>query len=276
MNSEIISEIIEKHETADSFVSLFFALIDMIIYIVILFIFGCEFNKKFFSHRQKLSLLLILDVVLRIINLYINTFIYSLLKELFINLIVTLQFYLMILLLNQIFTDKNNENLLESLEIKDPFLTSVAFFMLAFILNISKIISFIKYIFAIIAILGYGYYISIKIDLFLINVEKKNPYYYGQIFASNMPQFIIIYFILYYIFKILILFIKNKLYISYMEMASDIFKEVGKYLSFCLVITTYYLFNKYIKEEDYHFANSSNQGDDNISSINIKNDMNKN
>ena len=182
----------------------------------------------------------------------------------------------MILLLNQIFTDKNNENLLESLEIKDPFLTSVAFFMLAFILNISKIISFIKYIFAIIAILGYGYYISIKIDLFLINVDKKNPYYYGQIFASNMPQFIIIYFILYYIFKILILFIKNKLYISYMEMASDIFKEVGKYLSFCLVITTYYLFNKYIKEEDYHFANSSNQGDDNISSINIKNDMNKN
>ena len=225
MNSEILSEIIEKHEKADSFISLFFALIDLIIYIVIIFIFGCEFNKKFFSHRQKLSLLLILDVVLRIINFYINTFIYSLLKELLINMIVTLQFYLMINLLNQIFTDKNNESLLESLEIKYPILTSFAFFIFAFILNLSKAISFFKYILAIIGILGYGYYIGIKIDLFLINVEKKNPYYSGKNFTSNISQFILIYFIVYYVLKILGLFIDNKLYFSYIEMVCDIFKE---------------------------------------------------
>lgn len=71
MNSKILSEIIEKHETADSFISLFFALIDTIIYIVILFIFGCEFNKKIFLYSQKHSLLLILYTVLRFINLYI-------------------------------------------------------------------------------------------------------------------------------------------------------------------------------------------------------------
>jgi len=275
MNSKILSEIIEKHDTADSLISLFFALIDMIIYIIILFIFGCEFNKKFFSHRQKLSLLLILDAVLRIINLYITTFIYSVLKEIIITLIVTLQFYLMVLLLNQIFTDKNNESLLESLEIKYPFLTSVAFFFLSFILNFSKAISFFKYILAIIALLGYGYYIDIKVNLFLKNVEKKNPYFPGQRFTSNIPQYIIIYFVIYYILKIFGLFIENKLYFSYMEMACDVFKEVGKYLSFSLVISIYYLFNKYIKEEDYDFANSSNQGAVNITSISNKNDLYK-
>ena len=275
MNSKIISEIIEKHDTAEAFISLFFAIIDMLTYMVILFIFGCEFNKKFFSHRQKLSLLIILDAILRILNLYINSFVYSLIKEILITMIVTLQFYLIILLLNQIFTDKNNESLLESLEIKYPFLTSVAFFMLAFILNFSKAISFFKYILAIFAILGYGYYIDIKIDLFLKNVEKKNPYFSGQRFTSNIPQFIIIYFLIYYVLKIFGLFIENKLYFSYMEMVCDIFKEVGKYLSFCLVISIYYLFNKYIKEEDYDFANSSNQGAVNITSISNKNDMYK-
>ena len=274
MNPKILSEIIEKHDTADSLISLFFALIDMVTYIVILFTFGCEFNKKFFSHRQKLSLLLILDAVLRIINLYITTFVYSVLKEIIITSIVTLQFHLMILLLNQIFTDKNNESLLESLEIKYPFLTSVAFYMFAFIYS-SKFISFFQYILAIFAILGYGYYVGVKIDLFLKNVEKKNPYFSGQRFTSNIPQFIIIYFLIYYVLKIFGLFIENKLYFSYMEMVCDIFKEVGKYLSFCLVISIYYLFNKYIKEEDYDFANSSNQGAVNITSISNKNDMYK-
>ena len=184
---------------------------------------------------------------------------------------MTLQFHLIILLLNQIFTDKNNESLLESLEIKNPLLTS-----LTLIFNFSKIISFFKYILAIFAILGYGYYIEIKIDLFLINVEKKNPYYTGKIFTKNISQFIIIYFIIYYVLKILGLFIENQLYFSYMEMICDIFKEVGKYLSFCLVISIYYLFNKYIKEEDYDFANSSNQGEVNISNISSINISNKN
>ena len=63
MNSEILSEIIERHETADSFISLFFTLIDIIIYIVILFIFGCEFNKKIFLYSQKHSLLLIYNIL---------------------------------------------------------------------------------------------------------------------------------------------------------------------------------------------------------------------
>ena len=65
--------------------------------------------------------------------------------------------------------------------------------MLTLIFNFSKIISFFKYILDIFAILGYGYYIEIKIDLFLINVEKKNPYYTGKIFTKNISQFIIIF-----------------------------------------------------------------------------------
>ena len=50
-----------------------------------------------------------------------------------------------------------------------------------------------------------------------------------------------------------------------MEMACDIFKEVGKYLSFNLVISTFYLHNKYVKDEDFGFeSDSQNQSKVNI------------
>lgn len=273
MNQQILDEIVDKHDTAEAFIALFFAGFDGLTYCIILCIFGCDFNKKFLSHRQKLSLLIILDAIFRIINLYITSFKYSLINEIFFTLFATGQFYVILILLNQIFTDKNNESLLDSLAIKFPFLTSIAFFIFTFTLNISKIISIFQYIGAIIAILAYVYYVGGKIELFLNNVEKKCPSFLGHNFAHNLPVFIGIYLIIYYIMKLLGLFITNLLYISYLEMFGDIFKEVGKYLVFCLVISIYYLFNKYIKEEDYTTANDSNQGSVNISSVGSSNNI---
>ena len=56
-------------------------------------------------------------------------------------------------------------------------------------------------------------------------------------------------------------------------MGSDIFKEVGKYLSFAFIIAIYYLYNKYIKEEDYDRANSNIQNVVNISSVSNRSGM---
>jgi hypothetical protein len=255
----IYREIVQKHNAAEALISLFFAIIDIISYLIILYIFGSGFKQKLFSHREKLSLLIILDALLRIINLYIASFIYSLLKEIFISLIVTLQFYLIIILLNEIFTDKNLENMLDSPDIKYPYYSCAVFFTFVIKIDNVRFLSLIQYVFAIIALLAYTYYINTKILLFLNNVAKENPNYLGRNYIPNLSSFIVIYFIIYYVLKIFGLLLENKLYYSYMEMGSDIFKEVGKYLSFALLITIYYLYNKYIKEEEYDFTDSTSQ-----------------
>ena len=41
-----------------------------------------------------------------------------------------------------------------------------------------------------------------------------------------------LYFVIHYFLKIIVFLVENLLYISYIEMASDLFKEVGKYLCF--------------------------------------------
>ena len=49
--------------------------------------------------------------------------------------------------------------------------------------------------------------------------------------------------------KILSLFLENNSYHSYLEITSDMFKELSKYFSFIMVIYFYYLDNKYLAEK---------------------------
>ena len=264
--NKIVEEISQKHELADIFISLFFASLDILLYLVIICMFGCDFTAKFFTHRRKLSLLIILDACIRIINLYITSFIYSLNREIFFTAFSTFQFFLILTILNQIFQD-NNISELETAEIKLPFLTSIFFFIFAITLNNSKLVSLIQYTLAIIAILAYTYYIKGNIYTFLSSIRKKKENFEAKNFIYNLPLFIMLYFIIYYFLKIVALLIENKLYCSYMEMACDLFKEVGKYLCFSMVITIYYLYNKYIKREDYEYDSDVNQGSVKIISI---------
>ena len=275
MNKRIYEEIVQKHDTAEAILSLFFAVIDAITYLLITYIFGCEIQKRFFEHRQKLSFLILLDALLRILKIYITSFIYSLIKEILITFLVTLQFYLIISLLNEIFTDKSMERLLDNLEIQDIYLTCAFFFMFAIVIDNTKI-SLVQYTLAIIALIGYGYYLSSKIQIFLNIIAKKNPDYIGRVFTSSVSSFIVVYLIIFYVCKIIRVLLENQLYCSYMEMGSDIFKEVGKYLSFALVISIYYLYIDYIKEDDYYRASSNIQGIVKIASISNNSEMDYN
>ena len=42
-------------------------------------------------------------------------------------------------------------------------------------------------------------------------------------------------------------------------MGIDIIKEMGKFMTFCLVISLYYLFQKYIKDDEYDYASYTQQ-----------------
>ena len=264
MSERIIKEIIKKHDTADIFISLFFASFDLVLYLTILFLFGCYFNN-IFSRKQILSLLIIIDGAYRIINLYFNSFVYAISREIVYTCIATSQFFLMLFLLNQIFSDKNFDNSLGTIEIKFPISSSIVFFLFAITLNSLKIISLVQYGLAIITILLYSYYIGNKIELFLAKMDKISTLYEGRNIIYNLPLFIAIYFIIFYILKILGLLVENKLYCSYMELTCDIFKEVGKYLTFSFVISIYYLFNKYIKEDNLDYSTETTQNSVTIS-----------
>ena len=266
MNSVIDEEIIQNHNQAEAFISLFFAGLDAITYIVILTLFGFEF-KSIDSPKQKLTMFLLLDGILRIINMYTDSYMQSFAREMLFSLIVTLQFYLSISMLEQIFTDKSNESfILNELQIKNKYLFSFIFFCLVFSFKgfmISNFLSFMQYICILIIISIFYKYIANKIDLFLSNISRRNNQFQGRNFINNLPFFIFLYFTIFYVLQLCGLMIDNKLYESYMTMICTIFKEVGKYLNILLLIAVYHSFNKYIKETDFTYDNKHNQNENN-------------
>ena len=150
MDPLIEKEIMQNHNQADAFISLFFAGLDAVCYIIILTLFGCEF-KGICSPKQKLSLLIILDAILRIINMYTDEYSKHWFKEIFLSSFVTSQFYIIVSCLNDIFTDKGNEAGLENdLEIKNLNLITTLFFPLVFsfkgLLFFYKLLSALQYI----------------------------------------------------------------------------------------------------------------------------------
>ena len=267
MNSEVYEEIMQNHNQAEAFISLFFAGLDVITYIVILTLFGFEF-KSLDSPKQRLTMFLLLDGILRIINMYTDSYMQSFVREMVLSLIVTLQFYLSISMLEQIFTDKSNESfLVNELQIKNKYLFSFIFFCLVFSLKglmTSNFLSSIQYICILILISVFYKYIANKIDLFLTNISKKNNQFQGRNFINNLPFFVFLYFTIFYILQLCGLMIDNKLYESYMTMICTIFKEVGKYLNILLLIAIYHSFNKYIKDNEFVYETKPIQKDNKV------------
>ena len=267
MNSEVYEEIMQNHNQAEAFISLFFAGLDVITYIVILTLFGFEF-KSLDSPKQRLTIFLLLDGILRIINMYTDSYMQSFVREMVLSLIVTLQFYLSISMLEQIFTDKSNESfLVNELQIKNKYLFSFIFFCLVFSLKglmTSNFLSSIQYICILILISVFYKYIANKIDLFLTNISKKNNQFQGRNFINNLPFFVFLYFTIFYILQLCGLMIDNKLYESYMTMICTIFKEVGKYLNILLLIAIYHSFNKYIKDNEFVYETKPIQKDNKV------------
>ena len=258
MSYIIDEEIMQNHNQAEAFISLFFAGLDVITYIVILTLFGFEF-KSLDTPKQKLTIFLLLDGILRIINMYTDSYMQSFVREMVFSLIVTIQFYLSISILEQIFTDRSNESfLINELRIQNKYLFSFIFFCLVFSFKgfmTSNYLSLLQYIFILISISVFYKYIANKIDLFLTYISKKNKQFQGKNFINNLPFFVFLYFTIFYILQLCGLMINNKLYESYMTMICTIFKEVGKYLNILLLIAILYSFNKYVKENEFSYNN---------------------
>jgi len=271
MDIDIEEQIIRNHDQADLFISLFFASFDSVLYIIVLVLFGLN-SKSMFSRKQQLSLLIMIDAFLRVFDIYTASLIYSFPREIISSCFATCEFYIIINLFNKIYIDKRNPNYSENSYIQFNNIYVLIFFILSLLLNFSKVISFIQYILAIVSLYLYGNNATNKLLLFINGVATKNQLINQyQYFIQVIPSFSLMYYYIYYLSKIMGLFFENLLYQSYIEIFGDIFKEVGKYLIFAMLIFIYFLYNKYIKEEEYEVVSN-----DNYDNINYQNQRNGN
>ena len=258
MESLIDEEIMDNHNKADAFISLFFLGLDAIAYIVSFTIFSCDF-KSLDSPNQKIYLFILLDGLSRLICIYTDAYRKTFVQETTFTLISSMQFHLSISMLEQIFTDQRNDSYMANeLQIRNKNLFSFLFFCLVFsfkgILPSHGLLSSIQFICIFISISIFYKYMNNKIELYLTNVQKNNSQFTGRNFINNLPFFIFIYLGINYILQLSQLMLDNKLYESYMTMICIIFKEVGKYLVVLLMIMIFNTFNKYVKTNEHTYT----------------------
>ena len=258
MESLIDEEIMDNHNKADAFISLFFLGLDAIAYIVSFTIFSCDF-KSLDSPNQKIYLFILLDGLSRLICIFTDAYRKTFVQETTFTLISSMQFHLSISMLEQIFTDQRNDSYMANeLQIRNKNLFSFLFFCLVFsfkgILPSHGLLSSIQFICIFISISIFYKYMNNKIELYLTNVQKNNSQFTGRNFINNLPFFIFIYLGINYILQLSQLMLDNKLYESYMTMICIIFKEVGKYLVVLLMIMIFNTFNKYVKTNEHTYT----------------------
>ncbi len=276
MEETILEEISQKHNEANAFISLFFAGSDAIIYIIILFLFGWEY-KNSDSPKQKLSFLIILDAFLRIITVFTDVYSKSFIKELFFSSFAAIQFYTIIIFINQMFNEKNHEYNLEiNSEMGNAKLLTCIFFPLIFsfkaIMSSYKLLSIIQYTFIIVAAYIISNYVEKRMKNFFFIIMEKNAQFGNLIYISNFPYFISMYIMINYFIEILALLVSNNLLAVYIDMICLIFKESVKYLVIILLIMINYTFDKYSTYSDLDFNNQSKNDDSETTKVEVYKD----
>lgn len=276
MEETILEEISQKHNEANAFISLFFAGSDAIIYIIILFLFGWEY-KNSDSPKQKLSFLIILDAFLRIITVFTDVYSKSFIKELFFSSFAAIQFYTIIIFINQMFNEKNHEYNLEiNSEMGNAKLLTCIFFPLIFsfkaIMSSYKLLSIIQYTFIIVTAYIISNYVEKRMKNFFFIIMEKNAQFGNLIYISNFPYFISLYIMINYFIEILALLVSNNLLAVYIDMICLIFKESVKYLVIILLIMINYTFDKYSTYSDLDFNNQSKNDDSETTKVEVYKD----
>lgn len=236
-----------------------FSILDIFIMIIFFYFFGINLTNIL---KIKWIILILLDIILRLINiLFIIIFNLLLLKEIIISIIAAYQFVLLILFLNDFFSNKHINIEAKNIKIENKFLSFFVIF--GFIIEYDSYYSyFIKviygatYIINIIFLLLLYKNISENFNKLLLSLhreqtKKKSNNNYMTIQIINRLSYIsLISLIIYYILKIIKLFSENTLFYYYMNIIP---KEIGKYLIFiCLVIIYYFFINnsyKHIKNK---------------------------
>jgi len=255
MDTVIKVEAIENYKKIDILLAYILIFINFLFYIIISIILKSK-NKYIILLKYKLFALFIVDIIYRISYFKTYFFLISLSKELIFSLLASAEFFIILNFLNEVpkklqssreENEKNSDNL-------DPFNTSTIFFF--FIFSYDKFthgFTNIIYLIENIALIGgvfklYGHLRNNVLEIILIIKNKINNN--NEKAINNIIETILInpliFFTLYYIMKIVTIFIENEVILVYINIVSLFFKELSKYLIFVLLTSIVYSLEKYV------------------------------
>ena len=262
MNTILKVEAIEKFNLIDISLSYFLVFVNFIFYIILSYILKSK-NKTILLLKYELFILFIIDIIYRISYLKTKFSIALFPKELILSLLQSAEFFCILHFLNEIpqkikISKEEKEKDFENLE---PFHNSTLFFFIIFsydkfslgFKNIIFLIENLLIIGGIFKIYGLLRNKVMEIILIITNNRKdiKNKFIISLI--ENIIINPLILFSLYYITKIVTIFIGNQIVLSFMNIISIYVKELSKYLVFVLLIIILYSLDKYVfnnKKED--------------------------
>lgn len=256
MESYISREFLENYEGADIILSILFAVIDFIIIIFSLFHLNSK-NKKIYLLKYKLFAIFIIDIISRMF--YVNRYykVKSLFMELLFSALISSQFFLILSFLEQAYNDtKMKKKGKFFTKLKRNYICSV-FLIITFpydkFSSSQKEAAFIQSMIIIYCI--YFLYIRMKNKIIKIvqNIIKQTSIHNKNIFFCLMgsPLPCLIFFLSYYILRIIFLYITNPEFIVYANLALKIIKDSSKYFLFIILEIILYLLseNKLQKEK---------------------------
>ena len=259
---------IKSYEQSDIIITLFLAVIDLIVIILSSFNLKAK-NKKITAIKLKILKVFIFDIIIRI--LYVRKYnSQNLYKEALLSIMNTSQFYLIISFLDQVLYNpkltKLQQTNVRNKQIKLCFL----FFLITFSyeklpypdfsqyfkIPLNKIILFIQSLCVLFCI--YKLYGNLKKKITDIasnikidtqdNKQKSLIRLYLMILGS--PLSCLFLFIFYYIVKIVILFIYKPVIALYANILLNIINNTSKYFAFIICQVIIYVLNKISIEKD--------------------------
>ena len=239
----IIETIEENHKSAFRIIQYFFSCTDLLIIALMLYM-----AKFYIFHIMKLFILMIIDILIRIIKIYTYSYQISFSKEFFLTIFTLFQFLLIISFFNKALLNSENNYLIQNeIGFSEYVLFSVGFFFIVFpfeklYFNESRIFYILKCIILFICLFYFYRYIMNKYKDYLDSIQdrtQQNLVLFS--IMSNMPG-LAFYSLCTKIFLYLIESgFRNKLFLSYLNMAEIALNEAAKYSIFLVLGSLLYI-----------------------------------
>jgi hypothetical protein len=256
MDEFLINELKENYESANVILTLLFAVIDFIIIIFSLFNLGSK-NKKIFLLKYKLISLFIIDIILKILYTNKDFKINSLYKEIFFQALISIQFHLILSFLEQGYNDTRISNKEYTRKKWNSKFLCIIFSFVTFpydkFSSSEKEICFIQSL-----ILIYGAFVLYsklknKIIKIVQNILKQTTPQDKNMFLCILgsPLPCLMFFVTYYILRIIFLSINNQDSIIYANIILKIIKDSSKYFLFFILEVLLYILSENKVEKEY-------------------------
>ena len=257
MDEYFEQELIETYENAETILTLLFAFIDLIIIIFSLFNLKSK-NKKIYLLKYKLFGLFLVDIVLRILYAKKYHKINSVYNEIAFSFLKTFQFFLILSFLEQIFNDtrlNKKGKFYKKLSCKQLCITfSLVIFSYEKFSNSHKDICLIQSLIIIYCIFVLYTRLRNKIIKIVDNLasQKTNRRQNTYLCILGSPFICFIFYLTYYILKILFLTLENPDHIIYANIILKIIIDSSKYFLFSILeLLLYVIDNKKMQKEQY-------------------------